>query len=64
LIIVGEHGSIMFGGCFLAPLSLRILSFCGIESSDNIIVGWDLNSSDTNFHPLYDIVEKDAEKDL
>ena len=54
----------MFGECFLAPLSLRILSFCGIESSDNIIVGWDLNSSDTNFHPLYDIVEKDAEKDL
>lgn len=61
-IIVGPQGQVIIGDGFLAPSSLKIFSFCGIEFSQNTIFGWDSIIQDTDFHPIYNLKEKKYRK--
>lgn len=53
-IIVGENSECIFDDRFLAPCSLKIFCYCGIEFGKRTIFGWDSIIQDTDFHPIYD----------
>ncbi|MBR1542257.1 MAG: hypothetical protein IJ628_06575 [Bacteroidaceae bacterium] len=61
-IIVGKHGTLVFGDDFLATAGIKIVSEYNIVLGNHMRLGWGSIMMDTNFHPLYDIERRKFKK--
>jgi len=57
-LVFGEKTRVEFGDNFLNAGSLKIVSYRGIKFGIGTRFGWGCLVMDTNFHPLYDMVNK------
>lgn len=57
-IICGKKGHLFFGNNFYATGNFRMVSEVSIIIGDDVLVGWGCVFLDTDFHPLYDITNK------
>lgn len=60
-IIVGSEGKIEFDD-FVASSSFRIMAYTGVRFGKYTRIGFDSMLMDTNFHPLYDIENKNFKR--
>lgn len=58
----GENTHVEFGDDFRSTASLKLLSNHGIKIGRSARLGWGTLVMDTNFHPLYDMVNKQYRK--
>ena len=54
----GANTTVEFGDDFINTASLKIVSYRGIKMGKGTRFGWGCLIMDTNFHPLYDMVNK------
>lgn len=59
VISVGHKGKIVFGENFIATTTLKLVSFHFIKFGNDVLCGWDCLFSDTDFHRLTLIDEKE-----
>jgi len=55
---LGNDSYVEFGDNFCSAAGCRIVSYKGIVFGKSIKLGWDVLITDTNFHSLYDLVNK------
>lgn len=54
----GEKTNVYFGDDFKNTAALKLVSYRGIKFGKGTRLGWGVVVMDTNFHPLYDLVNK------